>query len=197
MLRPRRAAERGHFNHGWLDTYHTFSFADYYDPAHESFRALRVINEDRVWPGRGFGMHGHRDMEILTYVLSGSLEHRDSMGNGSVLRAGELQQMSAGTGLRHSEANPSTSEPVHLYQIWLQPEQEGFPPSYDQRGFEPAGRRGKFQLVAAHGGRDGALSIHQDTDVYLADVEAGKPLSFAFRSGRHGWLQVLRGKVAV
>src|SRR5947209_9716516 len=139
MLRPRQAAERGHFNHGWLDTYHTFSFADYYDPAQMGFRALRVINEDRVWPGRGFGTHPHRDMEILTYVLSGSLEHRDSMGNGSVIRAGELQQMSAGTGLRHSEANPSTSEPVHLYQIWLLPERPGFTPSYDQRRFDPAG----------------------------------------------------------
>lgn len=195
MLRPRPAAERGHFNHGWLDTYHTFSFADYYDPAHMGFRELRVINEDRVRPGHGFGMHGHRDMEILTYVLCGSLEHRDSMGNGSALRAGELQQMSAGTGIRHSEANPSTAEPVHLYQIWLQPEREGFPPSYDQRRFDPAGRRGQFQLVATRDGRQGALSIHQDADVYLADLLPGQPLAFDFRPGRHGWLQVLRGNV--
>lgn len=195
MLTPRRAAERGHFDHGWLDTYHTFSFADYYDPAHLGFRALRVINEDRVWPGRGFGMHGHRDMEILTLVLSGELEHRDSLGNGSTIRPGELQRISAGTGVRHSEANPSTTEPVHLYQIWLLPERQGVQPSYDQRRFDPVGRQGKFQLVASHDGRDGSMTIHQNADVYLANLQGSQPLSFAFRSNRHGWLQVLRGKV--
>src|SRR5947209_2113616 len=153
MIRIRKAAERGHFDHGWLDTYHTFSFGDYYDPAHLGFRALRVINDDRVQPGQGFGMHGHRDMEIVTYVLEGALEHKDSLGNGSVIGPGELQHMTAGTGVRHSEFNPSDAEPVHLYQIWLLPERSGLEPGYDQRRFDAVERRDRLRLVASRDGR--------------------------------------------
>ncbi len=155
MLRVRRRQDRGHADHGWLDTYYTFSFADYYDEGHMGFRALRVLNEDRVQPGRGFGMHGHQDMEILTYVLAGQLEHKDSLGTGAIIRPGELQHMTAGTGVRHSEFNPSATEPVHLYQIWLLPDRRGLRPSYDQRAFDPANRRGRWQLVAAPDGADG------------------------------------------
>ena len=150
MIRVRNAAERGHFNHGWLDTYHTFSFGDYYDPAHMGFRSLQVINDDRVHPGQGFGMHGHRDMEIVTYVLDGALQHQDSLGNGSIIRAGELQRMTAGTGVRHSEFNPSDKEWVHLYQIWLLPERKGLKPSYEELALGEAQKRGQFRLVA-HG----------------------------------------------
>jgi redox-sensitive bicupin YhaK (pirin superfamily) len=195
MLHVRPRDQRGHFNHGWLDTYHTFSFADYYDPKHMGFRALRVINEDRVAPGQGFGMHGHRDMEIVTIVLQGALEHRDSLGHGEVLRPGELQRMSAGTGIRHSEFNPSASEPVHLYQIWLLPGQNGLTPSYEQKALEPAKRHNRLQLVAAPDGADGALTIHQDARLYLADLSAGATVSHAFSKGRAAWLQVLRGQV--
>src|SRR5258708_6873880 len=152
MMQIRRGAERGHFDHGWLNTYHTFSFADYIDPAHMGFRSLRVINEDRVAPGMGFGMHGHRDMEIVTVVLSGALEHRDSLGNGEVLRPGEVQRMTAGRGIRHSEFNPSATEPVHLYQIWLLPRAAGLEPSYEQKPFDPAARAGHWQLVASPNG---------------------------------------------
>ena len=197
MLRIRRGRDRGHFNHGWLDTYHTFSFGDYFDPDQMAFRSLRVMNEDRVQPGQGFGMHGHRDMEIVTYVLSGALEHRDSLGNGSVLRPGELQRMTAGTGIRHSEFNPSASEPVHLYQIWLLPERKGLEPSYDQRPFAAAGRRGKWQLTASPDGRDGSLAIRQDAEIYLAELAPGESLDFALNRGRHAWLQALRGDVQV
>src|SRR3954453_7680874 len=161
MMIVRPAAERGHADHGWLNSYHTFSFADYHNPDYMGFRSLRVINDDRVGPGQGFGTHGHRDMEIVTYVLEGALEHRDSMGNGSVLRPGELQRMSAGTGIRHSEFNPSRSEPVHLYQIWLLPDRKGLPPSYEQRAFPEAEKRGRLRLVAAPEATDGALTIHQ------------------------------------
>jgi redox-sensitive bicupin YhaK (pirin superfamily) len=149
MIRVRRASERGHFDHGWLDTYHTFSFADYYDPAHLGFRSLRVINDDRVRPGYGFGMHGHRDMEIVTYVLDGALEHRDTLGNGSIIRAGELQRMTAGTGVRHSEHNPSATEWVHLYQIWLLPQSKGLEPGYEQLAVDEEAKRGCFRLVAS------------------------------------------------
>jgi quercetin 2,3-dioxygenase len=197
MLQIRRAADRGHADHGWLDTYHTFSFADYYDPAHMGFRALRVINEDRVEPGKGFGTHGHRDMEIITYVLEGALEHKDSMGNGSVLRPGEFQRMSAGTGVRHSEFNPSTTEPVHLYQIWLLPERNGIQPSYEQKFFGEDGTRARFQLVASPDGADESLRIHQDARVYLSKLAAGQKVTHKLSSGRHAWLQVLRGSVTV
>ena len=197
MIRIRRSAERGHFNHGWLDTFHSFSFGDYYDPSHTQFRALRVMNEDRVAPGQGFPMHGHRDMEIVTYVLSGALEHRDSLGNGEVLRPGELQRMSAGKGIRHSEFNPSATEPVHLYQIWLLPGELGLVPSYEQRVVPAAGRDNAWRLVASPNGADGSLSIQTDARLYLANVKGGATEDHTFAAGRHGWLQVLRGEVAL
>jgi len=197
MIRVRKAAERGHFDHGWLDTYHTFSFSDYYDPAHMGFRTLRVINDDRVQPGQGFGMHGHRDMEIVTYVLEGALAHRDSMGNGSILRPGELQHMTAGTGIRHSEFNPSDQQEVHLYQIWLLPERRGLKPSYEQKAFSEEERRGRLRLVASPTGEEGSLLIHQDARLYLSTVHAGETVAHTLKPGRHAWLQVLRGQVSL
>jgi redox-sensitive bicupin YhaK (pirin superfamily) len=197
MLTIRPGNERGHFDHGWLDTYHTFSFADYFDPAHHNFRTLRVINEDRVAPGQGFGMHGHRDMEIVTIVLEGALEHRDSLGNGEVLRPGEVQRMSAGTGIRHSEFNPSATEPVHLYQIWLFPREKNLTPSYEQKALDPAARNNRFQLVASPDGRDGALTIHQNAELYQADLTANANVIHRLRPGRAAWLQVLRGSASV
>src|SRR5256885_3669579 len=178
MIRVRKAGERGHCDHGWLDTYHTFSFSDYYDPAHVGFRSLRVINEDRVAPGGGFGMHGHRDMEIVTCVLSGALEHKDSLGHGEVLRPGEFQHMTAGRGIRHSEFNPSATEPVHLYQIWLLPRENGLSPSYSQKKFTPEGRDGRWQLVASPDGADGSLKIEQDARIYLANMKSSTQLTF-------------------
>jgi redox-sensitive bicupin YhaK (pirin superfamily) len=197
MIRVRKAAERGHFDHGWLDTYHTFSFGDYYDPRNMGFRALRVINDDRVQPGRGFGMHGHRDMEIVTYVLDGALEHRDSMGNGSVLRPGELQRMTAGTGVRHSEFNPSDREWVHLYQIWLLPQRKGLRPTYEQLALGEDDKRGRFRLVASPDGSAGSLTIHQDARLYLASLAPGAGTAHEIERGRAVWLQVLRGSVNV
>lgn len=197
MFQHRRAAERGHFDHGWLDTYHTFSFGEYFDPDHMQFRALRVMNEDRVLPREGFGMHPHRDMEILTYVLSGELQHRDSMGNGSIVRAGELQRMTAGTGIFHSEQNPSSREPVHLYQIWILPEQRGLAPSYEQKSFPAAERAGRLRLVASRDGREDSVRIHQDAEVYLASLRTGDRVAHSLRPGRHAWLQVLRGTVTL
>lgn len=193
MIQVRRSADRGHFDHGWLDTYHTFSFADYYDPDQMGFRSLRVINEDRVAPGKGFGMHGHRDMEIVTYVLEGALEHKDSMGNGEVLRPGEFQRMSAGTGIRHSEFNPSDSEPVHLYQIWLLPRKIGLEPSYEQKRFDQGELTNRFRVVASPDAVDGSLTIQQDAAVYLSRVDAGREAAHELAPGRHAWLQVLRG----
>lgn len=197
MMHIRKAHERGHANHGWLDTYHTFSFADYHDPAQMGFRALRVINEDRVHPGQGFGMHGHRDMEIITYVLEGALEHKDSMGNGSILRPGEFQRMSAGSGIRHSEFNPSATEPVHLYQIWLLPRSNGIQPGYEQKAFAETERRGRLRLVASPDGADGSLTIHQNAFVYLSSLNAGEKVSHEIKAGRYAWLQVLRGRINV
>lgn len=197
MKTLRRAADRGHFDHGWLKTSHTFSFADYHDPAHDHFQALRVMNEDVVAPGAGFGMHPHRDMEIVTYVLSGALEHKDSMGNGEVLRPGELQRMSAGTGIRHSEFNPSPTEPVHLYQIWLFPEQKGLTPSYEQKGFPAAERHNRLRVVASPTAREGSLKINQDAELFLATLDDGVSLRHELKPGRHAWLQVLRGTVQV
>lgn len=193
MIRMRRSADRGHFDHGWLDTYHTFSFGDYHDPSHMNFRALRVMNEDRVAPGAGFPMHGHRDMEIVTIVLSGALEHRDSLGNGEVLRPGELQRMSAGTGIRHSEFNPSKTEPVHLYQIWLMPERQGIRPTYEQRAIPSTGRENQFRLVASPDAAEGSLTIHQDARLYLASLDSGRDVAHAL-GNRAGWVQVLRGR---
>lgn len=195
MIDLRKAAERGHFNHGWLDTYHTFSFADYYDPEHMGFRSLRVINEDRVHPGQGFGMHGHRDMEILTYVLEGALEHKDSMGNGSIIKAGHLQRMTAGTGVRHSEFNPSDAERVHLYQIWLLPARTGLKPEYQELALTDEEKRGRFRLVASPDGVDGSMTIHQDARLYLTTLLPGQAASQKIDNGRAAWLQVLRGTV--
>ena len=170
MINLRKSLDRGHADHGWLNTYHTFSFADYHDPAHMGFRSLRVINEDRVAPGMGFGTHGHRDMEIISYVLEGALQHKDSLGNGSVLHPGEFQRISAGTGVRHSEFNPSATEPVHFYQIWLLPERIGIQPSYEQKLFTDGEKSGRLRLVASPDGAQGSLAIHQDARVYLATL---------------------------
>ena len=197
MIRRRPAAERGRGDLDWLKTRFSFSFNTYHDPAHMGFRALRVINEDVVMPGRGFGMHGHRDMEIITYVISGALEHRDSLGNGGILNAGELQRMSAGTGIRHSEFNPSSDWPVHLYQVWLYPDRQGLEPGYEQRRFGPAEGDGRvpLRLVASPDGREDSLVIHQDAEVLLGSVEAGKPLLYPLEPGRHGWVQVVAGSI--
>jgi redox-sensitive bicupin YhaK (pirin superfamily) len=197
MIHTRKAAERGHFNHGWLDTYHTFSFGDYYDPAHMGFRSLRVINDDRVEPDQGFGMHGHRDMEIVTYVLEGSLQHKDSMGNGSIIKAGELQRMTAGTGVSHSEFNPSNEAWVHLYQIWLLPEKKGLQPSYEELALTNEEMLGRFRLVASPDGAAGSMTIHQDARLFLASLLPGKSVAQAIEPGRAAWLQVLRGNVNV
>lgn len=193
----RRAGERGHANHGWLDSWHTFSFASYYDPAHIEFRSLRVMNEDIVAPGQGFGTHPHRDMEIITYVLEGALEHKDSMGNGEVLHPGEFQRMTAGTGITHSEFNPSSTEPVHLYQIWLHPERKGIEPSYEQKRFAESERHNTLRLVASRDAAEGSLLIHQDVRIFLASIDAGHTVSHALQAKRHAWLQVLRGSVTV
>ncbi len=195
MMQIRSAHERGHANHGWLDSHFTFSFADYFDPAQVGFRALGVMNEDRIQPGQGFGMHPHRDMEIVTYVLAGSLEHRDSMGHGSVLRAGELQRMTAGTGIRHSEFNPSAVEPVHLYQIWLLPERPGLAPGYEQKSFSDQEKMGRLRLVAAPDGREGALTIHQDASLFLGSLASGQTVQQRLAPGRSAWVQVLRGRL--
>ncbi|WP_425617342.1 pirin family protein [Anatilimnocola sp. NA78] len=197
MIQVRKAKERGHANHGWLNTYHTFSFSTYRDPQHMNFRALRVMNEDWVAAGQGFGTHPHRDMEIVTYVLEGALEHKDSMGNGEVLRPGEFQRMTAGTGITHSEFNPSTSEPVHLYQIWLFPEANGLTPSYEQKRFADEERHNRLRLVASRDAAEGSLRIHQDAKIYLASLDEGQSVTQQVASGRHAWLQVLRGSVTL
>jgi len=195
MIRIRHAGARGHFDHGWLKTWHTFSFAGYRDADHLRFRALRVMNEDIVAPGQGFGTHPHNDMEIVTYVLSGALEHRDSMGNGEVLRPGEFQRMSAGTGITHSEFNPSDSEPVHLYQIWLYPERKGIVPGYEQKAFPADQRHNRLRLVASPDAADGSLRIHQDARIWLADLDGSTAVQHQVSTDRHAWLQVLRGSV--
>ncbi len=197
MIQIRRADERGHFDHGWLNTYHTFSFGDYHDGRHMGFRALRVINEDRVRPAQGFGTHGHRDMEIVTYVLEGELAHRDSMGNGSVIVPGDVQYMSAGSGVRHSEANPSADAPVHFYQIWILPDVEGATPRYAQQHFDEDARRGRLRLVASATGRDGSIAVRQDVNLYASVLEKGGAASLALPAGRHLWVQALRGGLAV
>jgi redox-sensitive bicupin YhaK (pirin superfamily) len=195
LITPRRAGERGHFDHGWLDTHHTFSFAGYHDPAHMGFRALRVVNEDRVAPGEGFGAHGHQDMEILSYVLSGVLSHRDSTGGGGELRPGEVQRMSAGTGIQHSEFNGSKTEPVHFLQIWLLPDHPGHRPSYEQRTYPPEDRRGRLRLIASPDGADGSTILHQDTRVYGSLLAKGQAVEHGLGDGRYAYLQVARGEV--
>ena len=195
MITIRKAYNRGHADHGWLNTYHTFSFANYYDPQHMGFRALRVINEDRVQPGMGFSTHPHQDMEIISYVLEGSLEHKDSMGNGSVILPGEVQRMSAGTGITHSEYNHSKTELVHFLQIWILPAIKGVTPSYEQKAFPEQEEQGNLRLVASQDGRDGSVTIHQDVNLYAAILESGEELVHPIPAGRHVWLQVARGKV--
>lgn len=195
MITLRPGNERGHANHGWLDTYHTFSFANYYDPKHMGFRSLRVINEDRVHPSKGFGTHSHRDMEIITYVLEGALEHKDSLGTGAVIAPGEAQRMSAGTGIRHSEFNHSKSDPVHLLQIWIIPEQQGLQPSYEQRDFPLEEKRGKLRLIAARDSRDGAVTVHQDVDLFVTLLTPGEKVIHQLKPNRHAWVQVARGAV--
>jgi redox-sensitive bicupin YhaK (pirin superfamily) len=197
VIAVRKADERGRTRLTWLDSRHSFSFSEYHDPRHMGFRALRVVNDDRVAPGQGFGTHGHRDMEILSYVLDGALEHRDSLGTGSVIRPGEVQRMTAGTGVRHSEYNPSPTEPVRFLQIWILPERPGLTPGYEQRTFALAERRGRLRLVAARDGRAGAVTIHQDADLYVTTLAAGEQVTHALGAGRHAWLQVARGGVAV
>jgi len=196
-LSIRRAGERGRADHGWLLSYHTFSFADYYDPEHMGFRALRVINEDRVQPGRGFGAHSHRDMEIISYVLEGELEHKDSMGTSSIIRPGEVQRMSAGTGVTHSEFNASRSELVHFLQIWILPERPGGKPGYEQKAFPEAERKGKLRLVASPDGRDGSVTIRQDVTLHTGLLCTGEALRHALEPGRHAWVHVARGQVEI
>jgi len=197
MLTIRRAHERGHAHHGWLDSHHTFSFADYHDPRYMGFRTLRVINEDRVAPGKGFGTHSHRDMEIVSYVLEGALEHKDSLGTGSVIRPGDVQRMTAGTGVSHSESNSSRDQAVHFLQIWILPAAQGIAPSYEQKRFEPAERQDTLKLIASMDGRAGSVTVHQDVSVYAALLAPGKTVTHAFAAGRQGWLQVARGTVQI
>ena len=196
MIQLRKSNERGHAEHGWLDSYHTFSFADYYDPEHTHFRSLRVINEDRVAPKMGFGMHPHRDMEIITYVIDGALRHRDSMGNTAVMRGGDVQRISAGSGIMHSEINDSESEPVHLLQIWIMPDHKNAKPAYAEKSFakiEP----GELHLIASKAGREGSISINQDADLYIAKLQPGETVQHSLAAGRNGWLQVIEGELDV
>lgn len=197
MITIRKAEDRGHFNHGWLDTYHTFSFDRYHDPRHMSFGNLRVINEDRVAPGHGFPTHSHRDMEIITYVLKGGLAHQDSMGNGSIIKPGEVQRMTAGTGVAHSEANPSATEPVHLLQIWIMPNARNLEPGYEQKMYSDELKQGKLCLIASEDGRDGSVTIHQDADVYAVRLDPGQQVIHSLESKRKAWVQVARGAVTV
>ena len=194
MMNIRRANERGHADHGWLNAWHTFSFAGYYDPAHMGFRSLRVINDDTVAAGGGFGTHPHRDMEIITYILGGSLEHKDSMGNGRVIRTGEVQYMAAGTGVQHSEFNPSEKEPVHLLQIWIQPDRKGAKPRYEEKCMVHA-QPGVLHLVASKSGRDDSIAINQDADLFLAKLNSGESVAHSLRPQRNAWLHVAEGEV--
>lgn len=193
MLAIRHAEQRGHANLGWLDSRHTFSFGQYYDPNFMGFGPLRVINEDRVQPGQGFGTHGHADMEIISYVLDGALEHNDSMGNGSIIRPGDVQRMTAGTGVRHSEYNGSDREPVHFLQIWILPERTGLEPGYEQKTFAASDKRGRLRLVGSRDGRDGSVTIHQDVDLYAALLGDGEQVHYPLAEGRKGWVQLARG----
>jgi redox-sensitive bicupin YhaK (pirin superfamily) len=197
MLTLRKAGERGHANHGWLDSYHSFSFADYHDPSHMGFGPLRVINEDRVASGQGFGTHGHRDMEIISYVLEGSLEHKDSMGNGSVMTYGDVQRMSAGSGVLHSEYNPSRDAGVHFLQIWIEPSVRGIAPGYEQTRFDPADKRGRLRLVASPDGADGSVTIHQDARLYAGLFDGEESALLPIDPGRRAYVHVARGSVTV
>jgi len=197
MLTVRKAEERGHANHGWLDTWHTFSFADYQDMRHMGFGPLRVINDDTVKPGQGFGTHGHRDMEIITYVLDGALEHKDSMGNGSIIRPGNVQRMSAGTGVRHSEFNPSRNEGVHFLQIWIEPKITGVKPGYEEKQFGPAEKKRQLRLIASRDGREGSVTIHQDAAVYASMLDGKDAVTHRLAQGRRAYVHVARGAVKV
>jgi hypothetical protein len=197
MLLIRRSDERGRANHGWLDSRHTFSFADYHDPRFMGYGPLRVINEDRVQAGQGFGTHGHRDMEIISYVLEGELAHRDSIGNGSVIRRGDVQRMTAGTGVQHSEFNHSQTELVHFLQIWIFPDRRGLAPGYEEKHFADDAKRGRLKLVASRDGRDGSVSIHQDADLYSTLLAAGEEVTHTTERIRKGWVQVASGAVTV
>jgi quercetin 2,3-dioxygenase len=197
MIEVRKSSERGHADHGWLNSYHTFSFASYYDPKHMGFRSLRVINEDRVAPGKGFGSHGHEDMEILSYVLQGSLAHRDNMGHQEVLGPNEIQRMSAGSGVVHSEFNASKTEPVHFLQIWIEPASEGTPASYEQIAFTEAEKQGKLKLLASPQGGDGVARINQDARVFVTELANGDAVSYRLGAKRYAWLHVIRGSVTV
>jgi redox-sensitive bicupin YhaK (pirin superfamily) len=197
VIELRRAQERGHANHGWLDSYHSFSFADYHDPRHMGYGALRVINEDRVQPGSGFGTHGHRDMEILSYVLEGSLGHKDSMGNGSTIVPGDVQRMSAGRGVRHSEFNNENSGVTHFLQIWIEPDVTGIEPSYEQKRFEAAEKRGRLRLIASADGAEGSVTIHQEARVYAGLFDGAERAEHRLGAGRKGYVHVVRGEVAV
>lgn len=197
MITIRDHLERGQSREGWLDSRHTFSFSDYHDPAHMGFRSLRVINEDRVAPGAGFPRHGHRDMDIISYVLEGELEHQDSLGNGAVIRPGDVQRMSAGTGILHSEFNPSKTEPVHFLQIWIIPDRDGLPPSYEQKAFPIAERRGRLRMVAAPRAEDGAVTLHQDARLFIADMAPGQRVTHEVGRGRGIWVQLARGNVSL
>ena len=197
MIEIRRSEERGHANHGWLDSYHSFSFADYYDPEHMHFGPLRVINEDRIAGGQGFGTHGHRDMEIVTYVLDGALAHRDSMGNGSTIRHGDVQRMSAGTGVMHSEFNASEDESVHLLQIWVLPQRAGDQPGYEEKRFDDADKRGRLRIVASPDGRDGSVTIHSDASIYAALIDGAEEAALPLQAGRRAYVHVARGTLTV
>jgi redox-sensitive bicupin YhaK (pirin superfamily) len=197
MITLRPASERGHAQHGWLDSYHSFSFADYYDPRHMAFGPLRVINEDRVQPGMGFGTHGHRDMEIISYVLEGELSHEDSMGTGSVIAPGDVQRMSAGTGVLHSEYNPSRERPVHFLQIWIEPDAPNIPPSYEQKRFDAGAKRGRLALIASPDGRDGSVSIHQDAYVYATVLDGADATTHRLAPGRRGYVHAVRGTARI
>lgn len=195
MIEVRKSDERGHLNHGWLDTYHSFSFGDYYDPAHMGFRTLRVINEDRVEPENGFGMHPHRDMEIVTYVVAGALTHKDSMGTGSTIRPGDVQRMSAGRGILHSEMNESDTDAVHLLQIWILPEKKGGEPEYEQKTFPEEDKENRLRLIASPDGRDGSVTVHQDVLLFDGKIEKDKSLAYDFAAERFGWVQLIRGEI--
>lgn len=197
MITLRKAQDRGHAQHGWLDSHHSFSFGDYYDPKHMGFRALRVINEDRVDPGKGFPTHSHRDMEIVSYVLDGALQHKDSMGNGSVMKPGDVQRMSAGSGIAHSEFNASATEPVHFLQIWILPERRNLEPGYEQKHFDSQDLQGKWRVVASQDGANGAVVVHQDVKIVAGKFDAGESAKYTLAPGRHGWLHVARGKATL
>ena len=196
MMTLRKANERGHADHGWLDSYHTFSFAGYYDPEHMGYRSLRVINDDKVAPGAGFGTHPHRDMEIITYVLNGALEHKDSMGNGRIIKPGEVQYMAAGTGVQHSEFNPSDKDPVHLLQIWIMPDRKGAKPNYAEKSLAKAAP-GKWHLAVSKTGRDGSIAINQDAELHVAKLQPGDAVTHELRPGRHAWVHMAEGELAI